>query len=435
MDFAAMLEESFKQGLPERGDIVLGVILAKDQQGLLVDIGLKTDGIVPKSDLERLDAPFEFVIGDEIMVMVLRMEDAEGNLVVSISQAKQAEDWTKAEKLMESGEIWQGEVIEANRGGLIVPFGNLRGFVPASHVIDLPRGLSETERKDYMQQLVRQNLPIKIIEVNRKRRRLVLSQREAMLEQRTNLKEQLLGELREGEVHEGVISGLRDFGAFVDLGGADGLIHISELAWHRIRHPREVVSVGDKVKVYILSLDQEGKRIGLSLKRLQENPWERIEEMYHIGQLVAGRVSRLAQFGVFVNLEPGIEALLHSSQISDPAPQNAETLFRVGQTLLLRIISIEADRQRLGLSLKEVTYSERIRWAEEHGLDADELGLASDQNASTSKDALEDTQEAEEMVFDESDVDQNATVHSDVDAVESEEMMINVDETDAVILS
>lgn len=375
MDFAALLEESFSKGLPERGDIVEGTILAIDHQGLLVDIGLKNDGIVPRTDLERLDQPVEFEVGQRIYVMVIRMEDQDGNLVVSISQARQAEDWTRAERLMQDGTVWEGEVIEANRGGLIIPFGNLRGFVPASHVVDLPRGVSETERKDFMMSHITQPISVKIIEVNRKRRRLVLSQRDAVQEQRTSLKEKLLSELKEGEAREGIISGLRDFGAFVDLGGADGLIHISELAWHRIRHPREVVNIGDKVKVYILSLDREGKRIGLSLKRLQENPWAKIEEQYHIGQLVIGRVSRVAQFGAFVNLEPGIEALLHNSQISNPPPQNAENLFFVGQQLLLRIISIESDRQRLGLSLKEVTDGERMRWAEEHGLNADELSI------------------------------------------------------------
>jgi small subunit ribosomal protein S1 len=307
--------------------------------------------------------------------MITRMEDPEGNLIVSVSQAIQAEDWIHAQKLMETGEVWQGTVIEANRGGLIVPFGNLRGFVPASHVMDLPRGLSEDDRKDYMQSLVDKPVLLKVLEVNRKRRRLVFSQREAMREQRVLLKDKLLAELKEGLVCEGVVSGLRDFGAFVDLGGADGLIHISELAWHRVRHPREVVAVGDKVRVYVLHLDQEGKRIGLSLKRLQPNPWSQVEDMYHIGQLVLGEVSRVAQFGAFIRLEPGIEALLHSSQIDSPPPDDVEQFVSPGQSLLLRIISIEPDRQRLGLSLKEVTEAERLHWAQDHGLDVTSLSI------------------------------------------------------------
>ena len=162
----------------------------------------------------------------------------------------------------------------------------------------------------------------------------------------------------------GTVSGLRDFGAFVDLGGADGLIHISELAWHRVKHPHEVLNVGDEVDVYILRLDTEGKRIGLSLKRLQKNPWAVVEETYHVGQLVEGVVSRVAQFGAFVSLDLGIEALLHASQMADPAPEDPTLLVHEGQRLLMRVISIEADRQRLGLSLKEVTDEELARWQE-----------------------------------------------------------------------
>lgn len=373
MDFAALLEEHFREAPLERGDLVTGTVLMKDQFGLLIDIGMKNDGLVTKQDLERLQRDVEFEVGDEVMVMINRLEDTNGNLVVSISQAMQVEDWINAEKLMDSGETWEGVVAEANRGGLIVPFGNLRGFVPASHVIDLPRGLTEDERQDQLTQFTNNPIIVKIIEVNRKRRRLVLSQREAMREHRAAVKEQFLEELTEGEVRKGVVSGLRDFGAFVDLGGADGLIHISELAWHRVHHPREVVAVGDEVQVFILSLDEEGKRIGLSLKRLQPNPWSQVDELYHIGQLVLGEVTRVAQFGIFIRLEPGVEALLHSSQIGNSNNVQLENTVAPGQNLLLRIISIEADRQRLGLSMKEVTESERINFAIQNDLDADSL--------------------------------------------------------------
>jgi small subunit ribosomal protein S1 len=207
---------------------------------------------------------------------------------------------------------------------------------------------------------------VKVIEVNRKRRRLVFSQRDAQRGRREARKELLLDELKEGEVRQGVVSGLRDFGAFVDLGGADGLIHISELAWHRVKHPREVLNVGDQVEVYVLRLDAEGKRIGLSLKRMQKNPWSAAEEMYHVGQLVDGTVSRVAQFGAFISLDPGIEALLHASQIAEPAPADPSVMLYEGQKLLLRVISIEPDRQRLGLSLKDVSDEEKARWQERH---------------------------------------------------------------------
>src|SRR5690606_4191850 len=181
-----------------------------------------------------------------------------------------------------------------------------------------------------MSRLVGQRIALKGMEVNRKRRRLVFSQRDANRGTREQRKEVLLDQLSEGETRRGVVSGLRDFGAFVDLGGADGLIHISELAWHRVKHPRELLNVGDEIDVYVLRLDQEGRRIGLSLKRLQPNPWSQVDELYHVGQMVEGVISRVTQFGAFVSLEPGIEALLHVSQIADPAPENPAELLREG---------------------------------------------------------------------------------------------------------
>jgi small subunit ribosomal protein S1 len=366
LDFAALLEASFAEETPERGDIVTGVVVAVDEQGLIVGIeGMKRDGIVLRKDLERMGTDIDkYHVDDEIDVMIVRVEDEDGNLLLSVSQAQQTEDWKRAEELMETDGVWEGVVADANRGGLIVPFGNLRGFVPASHVLDLPRGLNEDERKMRMSRLVGETISLKVIEVNRKRRRLVFSQRDANRGTREQRKEVLLDQLQEGEVRKGVVSGLRDFGAFVDLGGADGLIHISELAWHRVNHPREVLKVGDEVEVYILRLDAEGKRIGLSLKRLQDNPWAMVEDLYHIGQLVEGVVSRVAQFGAFVSLDPGIEALLHTSQIAEPPPEDPTLVVHEGQRLLMRVISVEADKQRLGLSLKEVTEEEKARWRE-----------------------------------------------------------------------
>jgi small subunit ribosomal protein S1 len=372
MDFAALLEASFAGEGLQRGDIVTGAVLSVDSQGLIIDVGWKRDGIVSRRDIERLGMnPEDFKVGDDIDIIILRLEDEDGNLILSVSQARQGEDWKLAEALLNNGEVYEGTVIEANKGGLIVPFGNLRGFVPASHVVDLPRGLGDDDRRNYMMNFVGQKVNVKVIEVNRKRRRLVFSQRDAMRGSREARKEVLLDELKEGDVRKGIVSGLRDFGAFVDLGGADGLIHISELAWHRVKHPKELLNVGDEVEVYVLRLDSEGKRIGLSLKRLQKNPWAIVEEMYHVGQLVEGTVSRVAQFGAFVSLEPGIEALLHSSQLAEIAPEDARGLVQEGQKLVMRIISIEADKQRLGLSLKEVGDEERNRWQDQHGIEAE----------------------------------------------------------------
>lgn len=363
MDFAALLDASFDDEPVERGDTIEGIVLAVDSQGLIVDVKQKRDGLVPRRDLERMNTTADsYIVGQAVDVTIVRMEDDDGNLVLSVSQAAQTEDWRRAEALLEGDEIHETVIADANRGGLIVPFGSLRGFIPASHVADLPRGLNEDERKDYLTQMVGKQINTKVIEVNHKRRRLVFSQREAQRERREARKEVLLDKLEEGQVVKGTVSGLRDFGAFVDLGGADGLIHISELAWHRVKHPSEVLKVGDKVEVYVLRLDEEGKRIGLSLKRLQQNPWQQIEELYHVGQLTEGKISRLAPFGAFVSLDPGIEALLHISQLANHEVSDPSQIVSEGETRLLRVISIEAEKQRLGLSLKDVTTEENESW-------------------------------------------------------------------------
>lgn len=365
LDFAALLEESLAESRIERGDIVSGTVLSIDSQGLIVDIGWKQDGIVARSDIERIGMnTADFQVNAAIDVAVVNLNDSDGNLILSAAQARQNEDWKRAEELMNSETLWTGEIVDTNKGGVIISFGHLRGFVPASHLLDLPRGLKEEERLAQMQDLVGNVITVKVIEVNRKRRRLVFSQLEAEQENRVARKEALLRELAEGTTRKGVVNGLCDFGAFVDLGGADGLIHISELAWHRVRHPSQVIALGDEVEVYVLHLDAQGQRIGLSLKRLQPSPWTLVDDMYHIGQLVEGVISRLESFGAFVSLDPGIEALLHVSQISAITEENPLRHLYEGQKLLMRIISIESDRQRLGLSLTEVTAAEKANWEE-----------------------------------------------------------------------
>jgi len=361
LDFATLLEMSFPDEDVERGDILEGTILAIDNLGLIVDVDQARDGLVPRHDLERMNANTnDYEIGQVVDVTVVRLEDDEGNMVLSLSQAAQSEDWKHAEQLMNDDVIWEATIAEANRGGLIVPFGSLRGFIPASHVADLPRGLGEDERKQYLYGMVGTKLNTKVLEVNQKRRRLVFSQREAVRERREARKEVLLDKLEEGQTVKGKVSGLRDFGAFVDLGGADGLIHISELAWHRVKHPKEILDVGHEVEVYVLRLDEDGKRIGLSLKRLQPNPWTLVDEMYHVGQLVEGTVSRITPFGAFISMKPGIEALLHISQLANHEVSDPALIVSEGSTYTLRIISIESDRQRLGLSLKDVPAEEQV---------------------------------------------------------------------------
>ncbi len=393
LDFVALLEESLAQSRIERGDIVSGTVLSIDNQGLIVDIGWKQDGIVTRGDIERMGMhTADFQVNTEIDVAVVNLNDSDGNLILSAAQARQNEDWKRAEELMNSETIWEGDIADTNKGGVIVSFGHLRGFVPASHVIDLPRGLKEEERLERLQEMIGNTISVKVIEVNRKRRRLVFSQLEAEQENRAARKEALLRELTEGASRKGVVSGLCDFGAFVDLGGADGLVHISELAWRRVRHPSQVVAVGDEVEVYVLNLDDQGKRIGLSLKRMQPNPWSLVDDMYHIGQLVEGNISRLESFGAFISMEPGIEALLHVSQMSANPEENPLRHLYEGQKLLMRIVSIESDRQRLGLSLTEVTAAEKAQW-EDRQLEL--VAAAAERDAEQS--TLDEQQQPEEL--------------------------------------
>ena len=264
---------------PEVGDIRKGVIVSISNQGIILDLGLKRDGIVPNSDLEKLEEETRAALQiiDEISVYIVNNRADEG-LIVSIHRALQEDDWTRARDLLESGEIVEIEIEGYNRGGLIVPFGGLRGFIPASHHTEINPGLNDRQRQRRMARLKGLKFPARVIEVDPRRRRLVLSQRDAHKEWEEARKAELLERLTVGEVVQGRVSSLSHFGAFVDIGGADGLIHVSELAWHRVDHPSEVVAVGDELDVYILKLDREGKRISLSRKKLLGNPWDTVEE-------------------------------------------------------------------------------------------------------------------------------------------------------------
>jgi small subunit ribosomal protein S1 len=359
----AQLLEQHDYDLPSVGDIRNGIIVSISDQGAIVDLGLKRDGLVQPDDLAELDPEERDALkpNDEVPIYILETSKPD-RLLVSIHKARLNQDWIRAEEMLESGEILEAPVIGYNRGGVIVPFGNLRGFVPASHLVELRRGMDDRQRQQAMSKLRDEVLPMKVIEVNRHRRRLVLSQRDAQKEWQEAKKIELIENLQEGDVLEGTVSGLRNFGAFVDLGGADGLVHISELAWHRVNHPREVVKVGDKIEVYILSLDKEEQRIALSRKRLLPNPWSLADEKYEVGQLVEGEVTRLVSYGAFVEIEPGVEGLLHISQLSRDNVEDASEYVREGETHLLRIISMDAGRQRIGLSLKNVTAAEQIEW-------------------------------------------------------------------------
>jgi len=350
---------------PKRGQIRPGVILSIGEQEIIVGLDAKRDGIVPYADLQRMgpEAVARLSAGDRVDVLVLQTEELEGNLVVSIYQARQMKDWQRAAELSESGEIVELPVVGYNKGGLVVPVGELRGFIPASQVPGFPQGLNQEERLQRLSEMVGETLRVKVTEIDRRSRRLILSAVAAERDWRQAQRERLMGELREGQVKRGRVSSLAAFGAFVDLGGAEGLVHLSELSWHRVRHPREVLRVGDEVEVYVMSLDEENKRIGLSLKRLQPEPWALVEDKYELGQLVEGAVTNVVDFGAFAQIEEAIEGLIHVSELTDEPLTHPRDIVRRGDNLLLRIIRIDLRRKRLGLSLKRVLDSEWADWA------------------------------------------------------------------------
>jgi len=366
------LTESYDYQRPSRGQVREGVIIKIDERGVVVDIGLKRDGFVPDADVERLgqQAVSQLEPGQEVEARIVRPEDREGNIVLSMYQARLRKDWARAHEMLEQGTVSRGEVIDCNKGGLVLKFGGLRGFVPGSHLwASGRRHASRRERKQLFEGYVGQELPIKVIEVNRDKRRLILSERLARRKLRKQQLERLLDELVEGEVVEGTVRHLCDFGAFVDLGGADGLIHISELAWRYVRHPSEVVQAGDEIKAYVLHLDHKRKRIGLSLKRLEPYPWNLVDLNYSEGQLVSGAVTGVTDFGAFVALETGVEGLVHVSELTDPQPEHPRAVLQPGDELVLRILRIDTFRHRIGLSLKQVSESERKRWLAQQTLD------------------------------------------------------------------
>ena len=352
----AEIEETLLE--PQSGDIRQGVIVDKRSNELLVDIGFKSEGIVNSREIERLgDTVLSLGIGDEIPVYVIR-EDREGNVLLSVSRALAEKDWERAEELMESQDIFDGTVAACNRGGVIVKLGQVRGFVPASQLSSTSQSQSieedESGSDDRWSNLMGNPLKLKVIDIDRNRNRLILSERLAMREWRRQQKEQLLESLKEGDVYDGVISSIADFGAFVDLGGADGLIHLSELSWNRVSHPSEVVAVGEKVKVQILSVDLERRRIGLSLRRLQPQPWDLVDDMYEVGQIVTGRITKLVNFGAFARLDDsGVEGLIHISELSNQRVNHPKEVVAEGEEHQLRIIRIDTDKQRMGLSLKQ----------------------------------------------------------------------------------
>jgi small subunit ribosomal protein S1 len=349
-------EEGLNLDFPKQGEIRTGVIASIGENEILVSVGTKSEGVISGKEKEQIPAEVleSFQVGQEIPVYVLNPEDPSGTLVLSYNRAREETDWLEAEKLKDSGEAFDSRVIGYNKGGLIVPLGMLRGFVPASQVSVMRRVEGEDSPDARWGKMVGEEIKVAVIEVDRTRHRLILSERLALQETRETIKDRLLDELQEGTVKNGRVTSLADFGAFVNIDGADGLVHLSEISWDRIEHPAEVLKVGQEVKVKVIAVDQERKRIGLSIRQLQPDPWVVKVSNLKEGQLVEGTITHLTKFGAFARLDEDLEGLIHISELSDQRINHPKEVVKEGDVVTLRVIKIDSERRRIGLSLRKV---------------------------------------------------------------------------------
>jgi small subunit ribosomal protein S1 len=347
---AKLIRSDYDYHRPKRGDVVEAVVLSIGERDIVVDLGAKRDAIVPPEDLELLDA--EYVagvqVGDHIPVVVMKTWGRSDGIRVSLNMGLGQRNWLRAQDLLDGGKVVEAEVSEINRGGAIVQLDGLRGFVPNSHLTSIARGLKGESLREAKSQLIGQTLSLAVIEVDQRRRRLVLSERVA--NRRT--RQQLLDELTPGETLTGTVANIVDFGAFVDLGGMDGLVHVSELDWTHVEHPSDVLNVGDEVEVYVVEVDRERKRISLSRKRLLPDPWDEVTETLRRGQTVHGTVTTVTSFGFFVEVGEGLEGLVHTNE----TPRGPVTLMDVssGTPVTVQVLGIDDRQRRIALRLTSV---------------------------------------------------------------------------------
>lgn len=333
------------------GDIVEGTIVKVDRDEVLLDIGYKTEGVIPSRELSiKHDVdPHEVVsVGDAVEALVLQKEDKDGRLILSKKRAQYERAWGTIERIKEEDGVVEGSVIEVVKGGLILDIG-LRGFLPAS--------LVEMRRVRDLQPYVGKTLEAKIIELDKNRNNVVLSRRAWLEQTQSEVRQTFLNNLQKGQIRSGVISSIVNFGAFVDLGGVDGLVHVSELSWKHIDHPSEVVEVGQEVTVEVLDVDMDRERVSLSLKATQEDPWQHFARTHQIGQVTPGRVTKLVPFGAFVRVEEGIEGLVHISELAERHVEIPEQIVQVGDEIFVKVIDIDLERRRISLSLKQANES------------------------------------------------------------------------------
>jgi small subunit ribosomal protein S1 len=401
-DMETLLKDHAEYDLPRPGDIREGEVIRATPNEILIDIGLKREGLVSQEDLQMIkrDKMQEVEVGDTVSVLILRPQDNDGYAAVSIFKARMAEDWQRAEKLMESKEIFEAEISGYNRGGLTIQFGRIRGFIPLSHIVGMPRNIPQNERRERQKAMVGRDVGLRVIEVDRRRRRLILSQRLAHRAWQRKRKRELLEELEVGERRTGHVTSITDFGVFVDVGGADGLVHLSELSWGRVDDAHEVCSVGDELEVAVLSIDKDRERIGLSLKQTKEDPWATVGERYREGDLIEGKVTQVSSIGAFVEVEPGVEGLLHVSELVGAPAVVPEEVLKAGDKIPVKVIRVESNRRRIGLSARRVSRSEWEHWAAENVAEGPEETEAEPTEAPTEaaeaeEPAAEATEEAE----------------------------------------
>jgi small subunit ribosomal protein S1 len=344
-DFLAAIDQTIKYF--NDGDIVEGTIVKVDRDEVLLDIGYKTEGVIPSRELSiKHDVdPSEVVkVGDHVEALVLQKEDKEGRLILSKKRAQYEKAWGTIEKIKDEDGVVTGTVIEVVKGGLILDIG-LRGFLPAS--------LVEMRRVRDLQPYVGQEIEAKIIELDKNRNNVVLSRRAWLEQTQSEVRMNFLTQLQKGQIRKGVVSSIVNFGAFVDLGGVDGLVHVSELSWKHIDHPTEVVEVGQEVTVEVLDVDMDRERVSLSLKATQEDPWQQFARTHQMGQIVPGKVTKLVPFGAFVRVEEGIEGLVHISELAERHVEIPEQVVQVNDDVMVKIIDIDLERRRISLSLKQ----------------------------------------------------------------------------------
>ncbi len=376
------------------GQVVHGTVVRVDKDEVLVDIGYKSEGVIPTAELSirrSVNPADEVAIGEEIDALVLTKEDAEGRLILSKKRARFELAWKRIEGAAESGEPVIGKVIEVVKGGLILDLG-VRGFLPAS--------LVDIRRVQDLDEFLGQELRCKVIELNRSRNNVVLSRRAVLEDERKEQRQQILDRLNPGDVVEGQISNIVDFGAFVDLDGMDGLIHISELSWSHVNHPSEVLEIGQTVQVKVLDIDRERQRISLGLKQTQSDPWQQVLEQYKEGDVVDGKVTKVVTFGAFVEILPGVEGLVHISELAQHHVENPREVVAQGQDVKVLILEVDAERRRLSLSMKRVEGQEDGPGGGEAGTQlTPNLGLSEEvfaEGASAPSDATAEAEAVEE---------------------------------------